>query len=149
MCGCTSSSQYASQQYLNQQRLASTKSGFNSSSVTMPESNITISNQLASIKALEKASDLEKAIATAVLVFHNYKGPDGKLTKTQVKNVLLSEFQNFLQGQETKPKYKEIFSHLEEDKDRNIDFEDFMVLLISFTVMSDLMNEIQNAESTK
>nr|XP_014332836.1 PREDICTED: sentan isoform X2 [Bos mutus] len=70
----------------------------------MPKS-ISISKQLASIKALRKGSDLEKAIATAALVFRNSSDPDGKLGKATAKNLLQTQFKNFTEGQETKARF--------------------------------------------
>lgn len=53
------------------------------------------------------------------------------------------------QGQETKPKYQEIISALDENKNDQTDFEDFMVQLLSLTLMSDLRQEIRNVRKTK
>ncbi|XP_067908367.1 sentan-like [Heterodontus francisci] len=102
-----------------------------------------VEKQLSPVKALRKSTDLEKSVATIALIFNNHTGPDGKLSKAQAKDILLTQFQSFIKGQELKPKYKEIISDLHEDKDRRIDFEDFMILLISLTIMSDLMNELR------
>uniref|UniRef100_A0A803TSE4 Sentan, cilia apical structure protein n=1 Tax=Anolis carolinensis TaxID=28377 RepID=A0A803TSE4_ANOCA len=99
--------------------------------------------------ALEKGSDLEKAIATAALVFDNAADADGKLSKSDAKQLLESQFIHFMQGQETKPKYQEIISALDENKEDKIYFEDFMVQLLSLTLMSDLRQEIQNVRKTK
>ncbi|XP_077133987.1 sentan [Ranitomeya variabilis] len=116
----------------------------------MPKSNtIPISKQLASIKALGKGSELEKAIATAILVYNSCADNDGKVSKGEVKDLLPSQFQNFTQGQETKPKYKELMKDLEEDSKGQMDFEDFMILLLSVTLMSDLFTEIRQAKNTK
>uniref|UniRef100_A0A8D0H2Z0 Sentan, cilia apical structure protein n=1 Tax=Sphenodon punctatus TaxID=8508 RepID=A0A8D0H2Z0_SPHPU len=99
--------------------------------------------------ALGKGSDLEKAFATAALVYYNAAGPDGKLSKAETKNVLQTQFTHFIQGQDTKPKYLEIISSLDENKDDKIDFEDFMILSLSLTLMSDLLPEIRNVRKTK
>ncbi|XP_040263616.1 LOW QUALITY PROTEIN: sentan [Bufo gargarizans] len=116
----------------------------------MPKSNtIPISKQLSSIKALGKGSELEKAIASAVLVYNLYADNDGKVSKAEVKDLLHVHFQNFTQGQETKPKYKELMRDLEEDEKGQMDFEDFMILLLSVTLMSDLFNEIRQTKNTK
>uniref|UniRef100_A0A2K6F7D8 Sentan, cilia apical structure protein n=1 Tax=Propithecus coquereli TaxID=379532 RepID=A0A2K6F7D8_PROCO len=56
---------------------------------------VSISKQLASIKALRKGSDLEKAIATAALIFRNSSDPDGKLGKPTAKTLLQTQFRNF------------------------------------------------------
>uniref|UniRef100_UPI00398E8222 sentan-like n=1 Tax=Pristiophorus japonicus TaxID=55135 RepID=UPI00398E8222 len=99
--------------------------------------------QMSSVRALRKSTDLEKSVATIAVIFNNHTGPDGKLSKAQAKDLLLTQFQSFIKGQELKPKYKEIISDLDEDKDRRIDFEDFMVLLTSLTIVSDLLHELR------
>ncbi|XP_037685076.1 sentan isoform X3 [Choloepus didactylus] len=60
----------------------------------MPKS-MSISKQLASIKALGKGSDLEKAMVTIALIFRNSSDPDGKLGKATAKNLLQTQFRNF------------------------------------------------------
>uniref|UniRef100_A0A8C8SZT6 Sentan, cilia apical structure protein n=1 Tax=Pelusios castaneus TaxID=367368 RepID=A0A8C8SZT6_9SAUR len=98
---------------------------------------------------LGKASDLEKAFASAALVYYNSADPEGRLSKAETKTLLQTQFMNFIQGQESKPKYQEILSALEEEKDNKIDFEDFMILLLSLTLLSDLLQEIRNVRATK
>ncbi|KAB1264105.1 Sentan [Camelus dromedarius] len=92
--------------------------------------------------ALRKCSDLEKAIATAALIFRNSSDPDGKLGKAAAKNLLQTQFRNFTEGQETKPRYKVLLSELDKHTETKLDFEDFMILLLSITVMSDLLQNI-------
>lgn len=58
-------------------------------------------------------------------------------------------FSLFLQGQETKPKYKDLLSELDEHTENKLDFEDFMILLLSITVTSDLLQNIWNAKNVK
>ncbi|NXH13609.1 SNTAN protein, partial [Bucco capensis] len=111
--------------------------------------SIPIAKQLASIKALRKGSDLEKAFATAALVYNNSADPEGKLSKAETKSLLQTQFSVFMQGQENKPKYKEIISALDEELENKMDFEDFMILLVSLTLMSDLLQEIKNVKTTK
>ncbi|XP_019479632.1 PREDICTED: sentan [Hipposideros armiger] len=52
-------------------------------------------------------------------------------------------------GQETKPKYKDHLSELEEHVENKLDFEDFMILLLSITVMSDLLQNIWDVNIIK
>ncbi|XP_067854378.1 sentan-like [Heptranchias perlo] len=112
-------------------------------------SRTSVEKQLAPVKALRKSTDLEKSVATIAVIFNNHTGPDGKLSKAQAKDLLLTQFQSFIKGQELKPKYKEIISDLDEDKDRTIDFEDFMILLTSLTIVSDLMHELRCVKTKK
>ncbi|XP_067611183.1 sentan isoform X2 [Pseudorca crassidens] len=108
---------------------------------TMPRS-ISISKQPALIKALRNGSDLEKAITTAAMIFRNFSDPDGKLGKATAKNLLQTQYRNFTEGQETKPRCRDLLSELDEHTENKLDFEDFMILLLSITVMSDLLQNI-------
>ncbi|NXX14391.1 SNTAN protein, partial [Podargus strigoides] len=99
--------------------------------------------------ALQKASDLEKAFATVALVYNNSADPKGKLSKAETKNLLQTQFGTESSGQENKPKYQEIISSLDEESENKIDFEDFMILLVSLSLMSDLLQEIRNVKTTK
>uniref|UniRef100_A0A8D0DVH5 Sentan, cilia apical structure protein n=1 Tax=Salvator merianae TaxID=96440 RepID=A0A8D0DVH5_SALMN len=148
MCGCTSSTGNPKSYSLNQQGAASS-SKEKKITPAKKSKRIPISKQLSSIKALGKGSDLEKAVAVAALVYDNAADAEGKLSKSEAKKLLQDEFAHFTQGQETKPKYQEIMSALEENKNEKIDFEDFMVQLLSLTLMSDLRQEIQNVQKTK
>ncbi|XP_032656917.1 sentan [Chelonoidis abingdonii] len=147
MCGCTSSTQNSKLYSVNQLSAASTQKT-TSAAANMPK-RTPISKQLASVKALGKGSDLEKAFATVALVYNNSADSEGKLSKAETKSLLQTQFMNFVQGQESKPKYKEIISALDEDKDNKIDFEDFIILLLSLALMSDLLQEIRNLRTTK
>uniref|UniRef100_A0A8C5RPZ0 Sentan, cilia apical structure protein n=1 Tax=Laticauda laticaudata TaxID=8630 RepID=A0A8C5RPZ0_LATLA len=139
MCGCSSSTTEATSYSLDHSNdVSSTKV----SKKTLKR--IPISKQLASIKGLGKSSDLEKAMATAALVYDNAADAEGKLSKCEAKKLLLIQFMHFIKGQETKPKYQEMMSALDENKNDKIDFEDFMVHVVSLTLMSDLRQEIQN-----
>ncbi|NWQ77485.1 SNTAN protein, partial [Columbina picui] len=99
--------------------------------------------------ALAKGSDLEKAFATVALVYNNSADPEGKLSRADTKRLLQTQFGGFIQGQENKPKYQEIISSLDEESENKLDFEDFMIVLISLTLMSDLLQEIKKVKTTK
>lgn len=114
----------------------------------MPKS-VSISKQLASIKALKKGSDLEKAMATVALIFRNSSDPDGKVGRATAKNLLQTQFQNFTEREETKPKYQDILSELDEHTENKLDFEDFVILLLSLAIVSDLLQNILSAEVMK
>ncbi|KGL85155.1 Sentan, partial [Tinamus guttatus] len=111
--------------------------------------SIPIAKQLASIKALRKGSELEKAFATAALVYSNAADARGKLGRGDAKRLLQTQFLSFVQGQENKPKYQEIISALDEESENKMDFEDFMILLVSVALMSDLLQEIRDVKTTK
>ena len=56
---------------------------------------------------------------------------------------------SFLQGQETKARYKDLLYELDEHTENKLDFEDFMVLLLSITIMSDLLQNIWSVKITQ
>ncbi|XP_004616547.2 sentan [Sorex araneus] len=147
MCGCTHSTQ---DQALHLDGEPNPTAALSSTLAPrkMPKST-SISKQLASIKALKKGSDLEKAIATIALIFRNSSDPDGKLGKATAKNLLQTQFRNFTEGQENKSKYKDLLSELDHNTENKLDFEDFVILLLSITVMSDLLQNIQSAKHKK
>ncbi|XP_068883937.1 sentan isoform X2 [Aphelocoma coerulescens] len=184
MCGCRTSVPSIKQDSVNQPAPASTKKD-PLAAAGMPK-GVPIAKQLTSIQALRKGSDLEKAFATAALVYNNYADPKGKLSKAETKSLLQSQFWHVIQstdpvlraspvprshgpcsdwwgswergaesphppgqGQENKPKYQEIISFLDEESENKIDFEDFMFLLVSLTLMSDLLQEIKNVKTPK
>ncbi|XP_076984912.1 sentan [Tamandua tetradactyla] len=147
MCGCTHSSR---DQVLRSE--GETHPSAASTSTLAPRKmpkSISISKQLASIKALGKGSDLEKAMVTMALIFRNSSDPDGKLGKATAKYLLQTQFRNFTEGQETKPKYREILSELDEHTENKLDFEDFMILLLSISMMSDLLQNIWSVKILK
>ncbi|XP_078208529.1 sentan [Callithrix jacchus] len=104
---------------------------------------------ISSLLALRKCSDLESAIATTVLIFRNSSDSHGKLEKATAKNLLQTQFRNFTEGQETKPKYRDILSELDEHTEDKLDFEDFMIFLLSITLMSDLLQNIWSIKIMK
>uniref|UniRef100_A0A8C2QBM9 Sentan, cilia apical structure protein n=2 Tax=Cricetulus griseus TaxID=10029 RepID=A0A8C2QBM9_CRIGR len=117
---------------------------------TVPLEDIPVSAQsiillvlhISSLTALKKGSDLEKAIATIALIFRNSSDPDGKLGKTTAKNLLQTQFRNFTEREETKPKCQDILSELDEHTENKLDFEDFMILLLSLAIVSDMLQDI-------
>ncbi|XP_069592686.1 sentan isoform X1 [Ranitomeya imitator] len=97
----------------------------------MPKSNtIPISKQLASIKALGKGSELEKAIATAILVYNSCADNDGKVSKGEVMDLMPSQFQNFTQD--------DAMRMLDLDGDGEVDFMEFIEFITEVTT------ELQN-----
>ncbi|OBS60509.1 hypothetical protein A6R68_08366 [Neotoma lepida] len=105
-------------------------------------SSVDSSLYISFLTALKKGSDLEKAIATVALIFRNSSDPDGKLEKATAKNLLQTQFKNFSEGEETKSKYQDILSELDEHTEHKLDFEDFMILLLSLAIISDRLQNI-------
>lgn len=53
------------------------------------------------------------------------------------------------QREETKPKYQDILSELDEHTENKLDFEDFVILLLSLAIMSDLLRNMWNENTMK
>uniref|UniRef100_A0A8C6C3J1 S100/CaBP-9k-type calcium binding subdomain domain-containing protein n=1 Tax=Monodon monoceros TaxID=40151 RepID=A0A8C6C3J1_MONMO len=64
---------------------------------TMPRRSVLY---ISSFTALRNGSDLEKAIATAAMIFRNFSDPDGKLGNATAKNLLQTQFRNFTEVRE-------------------------------------------------
>ncbi|PKU34945.1 sentan [Limosa lapponica baueri] len=94
MCGCRASVPSTKQYSVNQPAPAPTKTS-PSATAGMPK-RVPIAKQLASIKALGKGSDLEKAFATAALVYNNSADHEGKLSKAETKSLLQTQFGGFI-----------------------------------------------------
>uniref|UniRef100_A0A8C9CBK3 S100/CaBP-9k-type calcium binding subdomain domain-containing protein n=1 Tax=Phocoena sinus TaxID=42100 RepID=A0A8C9CBK3_PHOSS len=62
---------------------------------TMPRRSVATQLYISSFTALRNGSDLEKAIATAAMIFRNFSDPDGKLGNATAKNLLQTQFRNF------------------------------------------------------
>uniref|UniRef100_A0A8D2M3U1 Sentan, cilia apical structure protein n=1 Tax=Zonotrichia albicollis TaxID=44394 RepID=A0A8D2M3U1_ZONAL len=95
MCGCRTSVPSMKQYSVSQPAPAATKKG-PPAAAGMPK-GVPVAKQLASIKALRKGSDLEKAFATAALVYNNHADPESKLSKSETKSLLQSQFWHFIQ----------------------------------------------------
>ena len=55
----------------------------------------------------------------------------------------------YFQREETKPKYQDILSELDEHTENKLDFEDFGILLLSLAIMSDLLRNMWNENTMK
>uniref|UniRef100_A0A8C6S5K1 Protein S100 n=1 Tax=Neogobius melanostomus TaxID=47308 RepID=A0A8C6S5K1_9GOBI len=80
-------------------------------------------------------SQLERAMDALITVFYNYSGNDGdkhKLNKGELKQLLNSELTDFL----TKDPLlvEKIMNDLDSNKDNEVDFNEFVVLVAALTV---------------
>ncbi|KAI5615836.1 protein S100-Z, partial [Silurus asotus] len=80
-------------------------------------------------------SQLEGAMDALIRVFYNYSGNDGdkyKLNKGELKELLNSELTDFL----TKDPMlvEKIMNDLDSNKDNEVDFNEFVVLVAALTV---------------
>ncbi|KAJ4948655.1 protein S100-A1 [Gymnodraco acuticeps] len=83
------------------------------------------------------ASHLESSIEGIIKVFHSYSGREGdkyKLSKSELKNLLEGEFGDSMKSCKDPQVLEHIMSGLDEDKDGEISFQEFVVLVFELTV---------------
>ncbi|XP_034565708.1 protein S100-Z [Notolabrus celidotus] len=82
-------------------------------------------------------SQLEGAMDALISVFYNYSGNDGdkyKLNKGELKDLLTSELTDFLTSQKDPMLVEKIMNDLDSNKDNEVDFNEFVVLVAALTV---------------
>ncbi|KYO48558.1 protein S100-Z [Alligator mississippiensis] len=82
-------------------------------------------------------TQLENAMDTLIQVFHHYSGKEGdkyKLNKGELKQLLTSELTEFLSCQKDPQLVDKIMRDLDTNKDNEVDFNEFVVLVAALTV---------------
>ncbi|KAM6111436.1 LOW QUALITY PROTEIN: protein S100-Z-like [Phoenicopterus ruber ruber] len=82
------------------------------------------------------STPLEDAMDTLIRIFHRYSGKEGdryKLSKGELKE-LLSELTDFLSGQKDSFLVDKIMKDLDSNKDNEVDFNEFVLLIAALTV---------------
>ncbi|NWV84875.1 S100Z protein, partial [Dasyornis broadbenti] len=79
---------------------------------------------------------LEDAMDTLIRIFHHYsgKGDRYKLSKGELKELLTSELTDFLSGQKDPLLADKIMNDLDSNKDNEVDFNEFVILVAALTV---------------
>ncbi|XP_017163201.1 protein S100-Z isoform X2 [Poecilia reticulata] len=92
-------------------------------------------------------SQLEGAMGALITVFYNYSGNDGdkhKLNKGELKELLHSELTDFLMSQKDPMLVEKIMNDLDSNKDNEVDFNEFVVLVAALTVACNDFFQEQN-----
>ncbi|PIO33942.1 hypothetical protein AB205_0035340, partial [Aquarana catesbeiana] len=82
-------------------------------------------------------TQLEGAMDTMIRIFHHYSGKEGdkyKLNKGELKQLLQSELTDFLACQKDPQLVDKIMNDLDSNKDNEVDFNEFVVLVAALTV---------------
>ncbi|XP_064804400.1 protein S100-A1 [Oncorhynchus masou masou] len=82
-------------------------------------------------------SKLESAMEGLIRVFHSYSSKEGdkyKLSKVELKNLLQGELSDFLAASKDPMVVEKIMSDLDENKDGEVDFQEFVILVAALTV---------------
>uniref|UniRef100_UPI0037E77C5C ictacalcin-like n=1 Tax=Semicossyphus pulcher TaxID=241346 RepID=UPI0037E77C5C len=83
-------------------------------------------------------SDIQKAMALLITSFDKYAGKDGDkhtLNKAELKELLKIELGEMLGKAGDKTAVDRIFNELDRDKNNSVDFQEFVTMICSLTVM--------------
>lgn len=82
-------------------------------------------------------STLENSMEGLIRVFHSYSSKEGdkyKLSKAEMKSLLQGELSDFLAASKDPMVVEKIMTDLDENKDGEVDFQEFVVLVAALTV---------------
>ncbi|KAJ8354613.1 hypothetical protein SKAU_G00221800 [Synaphobranchus kaupii] len=82
-------------------------------------------------------SKLENAMESLIRVFHEYSSKEGdkyKLSKVELKSLLHGELCDFLAASKDPMVVEQIMTDLDENRDGEVDFQEFVVLVAALTV---------------
>ncbi|KAM9443500.1 protein S100-B-like [Clarias gariepinus] len=79
------------------------------------------------------SSELEKAMITIVQIFHKYSRDKCKLKKADLKDLINNEMSQFIIKIQDKDTLDLLFTDLDQNKDREIDFPEFMPFIAMVT----------------
>ncbi|XP_061763884.1 protein S100-Z isoform X2 [Nerophis ophidion] len=115
------------------------RSSFEKVGPSLPPASYSLhrSRQLDPLWPRRMPSQLEGAMDALIAVFYNYSGHDGdkyKLNKGELKQLLHSELTDFLTSQKDPLLVEKIMNDLDSNKDNEVDFNEFVVLVAALTV---------------
>ncbi|XP_060776559.1 protein S100-A1-like [Neoarius graeffei] len=82
-------------------------------------------------------SQLENAMDALIKVFHRYSSREGnkyKLSNTELKDLIREELSDFLAASKDPLVVEKIMNDLDENRDGEVDFQEFVVLVAALTV---------------
>ncbi|XP_010879757.2 protein S100-B-like [Esox lucius] len=86
-------------------------------------------------------SELESSMITIIQVFHKYSGHKCKLKKAELKDLINTEMSLFITKIQENEILDELFADLDQNRDLEIDFQEFIALIAMVTSSShDLFN---------
>uniref|UniRef100_A0A3Q0T3Q2 EF-hand domain-containing protein n=1 Tax=Amphilophus citrinellus TaxID=61819 RepID=A0A3Q0T3Q2_AMPCI len=79
---------------------------------------------------MQTDSYLESSMITIIQTFHKYSGQKYKLKKAELKQLINNEMNHFIMENDT---LDELFADLDQNKDLEIDFKEFIALIAMVT----------------
>ncbi|CAL8290647.1 unnamed protein product [Merluccius merluccius] len=95
---------------------------------------------------LATMSELEKCMESLIKVFHHYAAGDGDmatLTKKEFKQLMETELSSFLASQKSPDTVDKIMTDLDLNKDKKLDFGEFVTLIVGLTTASTVMSRLE------
>ncbi|MCJ8728645.1 hypothetical protein PDJAM_G00006850 [Pangasius djambal] len=105
--------------------------------VNLLRSGISCSFHFLGNRSRKMVSQLENAMDSLIKVFHTYSSKEGdkyKLSKAEMKSLLQGELSDFLAASKDPLVVEKIMSDLDENRDGEVDFQEFVVLVAALTV---------------
>ncbi|XP_073474002.1 protein S100-B-like [Aquarana catesbeiana] len=81
----------------------------------------------------QELTELERSMVNIIQVFHSYSGEDCKLKKKDLKELINSQMSSFVKQIHDTKTLDVIFSDLDGNQDREIDFSEFSALVAMVT----------------
>ncbi|XP_041745122.1 protein S100-B [Coregonus clupeaformis] len=81
----------------------------------------------------QSMSELESSMIAIIHVFHKYSGHKCKLKKAELKELINNEMSHFITNIQDKETLDELFADLDQNRDLEIDFQEFIVLIAMVT----------------
>uniref|UniRef100_A0A3Q0T3L7 EF-hand domain-containing protein n=1 Tax=Amphilophus citrinellus TaxID=61819 RepID=A0A3Q0T3L7_AMPCI len=77
--------------------------------------------------------NLESSMITIIQTFHKYSGQKYKLKKAELKQLINNEMNHFIMKIKENDTLDELFADLDQNKDLEIDFKEFIALIAMVT----------------
>ncbi|XP_017283956.1 protein S100-A1 [Kryptolebias marmoratus] len=97
-------------------------------------------------------SPLQRAVDDLIKIFYSYSGKEGdkyKLNKKELKNMLQKELPDFVNGTNDSFLVEKILYDLDDNKDNEVDFQEFVTLVTALAVASNEFFVDYNKEDHK
>ncbi|KAM9723264.1 protein S100-A10b [Menidia menidia] len=90
-------------------------------------------------------TELEKSMESMITVFHRYAKEGGNkntLNKKELKKLIESELPNFLKGQKNSDTLDRIMKDLDQNKDDELDFEEFVPFVAGLSIACEKFHSV-------